>query len=194
MLDNLLYFTVTDLKQHAFCARVVYYERCLPHIRPHTVKMDVGHQAHEEEQKRAIRRTLSQYEEQGGERQFQVHLTSDDLGLTGELDELVMTTDGRVIPVDYKFAKQVRSNHRIQLAAYAMLVESCWQTHVDYGYIYLIPHRETVKVVINERLRNSVSMTLNDLHHMVATETMPPPITKPNQCMNCEFRRFCNDV
>ena len=42
MLDDLPLITVTDLKQFSYCGRVVYDERCLPHMRPRTLMSRCG--------------------------------------------------------------------------------------------------------------------------------------------------------
>jgi CRISPR-associated exonuclease Cas4 len=170
--DDVL-FTVTDLKQYSFCPRVFYYEHCLPHIRPRTHKMDIGHEEHEAEQKRAERRTLRQY---------------------GIIDEVVYTEDGRLLPVDYKLAPKVSANHRLQLAAYAMLLEDRAGTAVKEGYIYLIGKRSITSVDITPTLREQIRGLLGAMFETLRWERMPEPTTVPNRCAGCEFRRFCNDV
>lgn len=187
-------FTVTDVKQCGYCPRVIFYERCLPHVRPRTAKMDAGHNEHEQEQKRAARRNLSAYEVGEGERLFDVRLESPTLGLCGVIDELVKVSGGDIFPVDYKLTHKVSPHHRHQLAAYALLLEACEAVSISFGFIYLIPSRETIKVNITPRLRNEVLRRLELLRHIVHAEHMPPPATKPSYCVNCEFRRFCNDV
>ena len=42
MATEPLTFVVTDLKQYAYCPRVVYYTYCLPLLRPMTFKMERG--------------------------------------------------------------------------------------------------------------------------------------------------------
>ncbi len=194
MLDDSQLLTVTDLKQYAYCPRVVYYERCLPHIRPRTYMMDAGKDAHEHEQDRAARRTITRYDTAEGERRFNVPLVSRPLGLRGLLDEVVFTPDGKAIPVDYKLATSAGNNHRIQLAAYALLLEADSLYRVEYGYLYLIPTRKLVKVMITPKLRDVTQTMLHQAQTMIALEQMPPPVDRVGQCAACEFRRFCNDV
>lgn len=194
MLDDQQLFTVTDLKQFDYCARVVFYERCLPRVRPRTYKMDVGRDAHQDEQRKASRRSLAGYGLPAGERQFDLRLRSERLGLHGKLDELVMSSDGTCFPVDYKLAKQVAANHRLQLAAYALLLEDTREIRIERGYIYLIPTRKTVEVAITPKLRSAVETRLHALNRMVETEEMPQPTVVRARCFDCEFRRFCNDV
>lgn len=194
MLDDHDLFTVTDLKQWAYCPRVVFYERCLPHIRPRTFKMEMGKEAHEAESKRALRRDLTRFEAGGADRAFDVVVKSPQLGLVGMIDETVRTPSGECFPIDYKLAKKVSPNHRVQLAAYAMMLEEAWGQPINRGFIYLIPLRKMIEVPLDEALRNSLLQQLQTMHTMITQERMPLPTKHPEMCLGCEFRRFCNDV
>ena len=194
MLDDNDFLTVTDLKQYSFCQRVIFYERCLPHLRPRTHKMDAGRDAHVIERKRATRRVLTQYQVVEGERRFDVRLRSERLGLVGEIDEVVYAQDGIIIPVDYKLAKRVGEHHRLQLCAYAMMLEETAATPVERGYIYLIPKHKLIEVQFDAPLRQALENSVTAIRQMVEWERMPPPAQQINRCVACEFRRFCNDV
>lgn len=185
--------TITLLKQHAYCPRVVYYLTCTPDVRPRTYKMLAGEEAHERERERAGRRTLFAYQIKEGERKFDVHFTSSKLGLTGIVDEVVLMKD-RALVVDYKFADWVGENHQLQLAAYALLAEDAFGLPVDQGYIYLLKSRRFESVPITPAFRNSVLETIHSIHHIQQYEYMPPPIDQPSKCATCEFRRFCVDI
>src|SRR5262249_31009153 len=126
--------------------------------------------------------------------QFEVRLMSETLGLHGILDELVFSVHSEFIPVDYKLAKQVSPNHRVQLTAYALLVEENYQTIVRRGYVHLIQSRKTIEIPITSQLRDKVVTIWESRKKMVARERMPPPATNRNHCTACEFRRFCNDI
>ena len=39
-------FEVTDLKQYAYCPRIVFYRYCLPKVRPITFLMEEGIRSH----------------------------------------------------------------------------------------------------------------------------------------------------
>ncbi|MFQ3537078.1 MAG: CRISPR-associated protein Cas4 [Aggregatilineales bacterium] len=189
-------FTVTDLKQFTYCRRVFYYETCLPNIRPTTFRMQLGRETHEAEAKRALRRSLEVVGLPDGIRHFDVDLVAPGLGLRGRLDELIVQGEPphALVPIDYKFSKQPGASAKIQLAAYAMMLEELTQLRVPFGYLYLIPLRQNVQVKFTQQLRNSVRAALVQMHHIAQTQHMPPPIEGTRQCMLCEFRRFCNDV
>lgn len=190
---------VTDLKQYRYCPRIVFYRYCLPRVRPITYKMSEGIRAHEEEATREERRTLHLYGLPEGERIPHVRLTSSKLGLNGQLD-LVITLPNRAavreaIPVEYKWATRAPGSHfRLQIAAYALLLEECWGVHVRRGFIYQPPTRVVTEVLISPALRRQVIEVVGKIRTAIAREIMPPPPRTTSPCANCEFRRFCNDV
>lgn len=187
--------TVTDLKQYDFCARVLFYERCLPHFRPRTYKMDAGRDAHEHESKLAARRTLSKFGLASGERQFDVRLTSNLLSLNGIIDEVIVTESPiAAYPVEYKLAKKIGHHNRLQLAVYALMIEENWQIEVSTGYIYLILSRQVEPVAIDSKLRDETYQVLGEIRAIIEQEWMPPPTQQRKKCLDCEFRRVCNDV
>ena len=188
------FFTVTDLKQYAYCPRIVFYERCLPRLRPRTHNMDLGKVEHNSEQKRAARRTLSKYDVAGGRRDFNVSLVSQRYHLRGLVDEVIYGQSGEIIPVDHKLTDKVSANHKLQLAVYALMLEEASGTEVPRGFVYLIESGKLVEVAITPALREQVTHLLSGLFETVTQERMPDPTTVPVRCMNCEFRRFCNDV
>jgi CRISPR-associated exonuclease Cas4 len=193
---NEILFRVTDLKQYQYCKRILYYHTCLPDIRPITYKMKAGIEAHETQQKNAARRSLGILGVAEGSRHFDVTLTSLRLGLTGEVDEIieVTTPEAAFIPVDYKIAKQPAQHYQIQLAAYAMMIEDHFGVAVSRGYLYLIPLRKAIEVQIGASLRNSVLRAISEMRTIVSKEWMPPATEYVQKCVDCEFRRFCNDV
>lgn len=187
-------FTTTDLKQYIYCPRIFYYHACLPTIRPVTYKMQAGIDAHENERKRALRRSLEMYDEPSGKRHFDVNVYSAELGLSGQIDEVVETDAGEFIPVDYKLARQAGYHFKVQLTAYALLLEAAYHTRVKYGFLYLLLSRKTLRVSITPKLREEVSQALAAMQAISETEAMPLPTEWRQHCPDCEFRRFCNDV
>ncbi len=186
-------FTVTDLKQYIYCGRILYYHRCLPGIRPTTTKMDVAIRRHEDEPRRALRRTMNLDGLEQAERQFDVPLVSTTLGLSGQVDELIWH-EGQLIPVDYKLARKEGPHFRVQLAAYGLMAAEQYRVKVDFGLIYLIQARKTVQIRFTSQLRQKVVDALEKMREITATERMPAPPDSVKPCLECEFRRFCNDV
>ncbi|WP_110518338.1 CRISPR-associated protein Cas4 [Herpetosiphon llansteffanensis] len=195
MTDDTGYFLeVTDIKQHRICPRVVFYRYCLPRVRPITGKMALGIERHREEIGREERRSLRAYGLTSGERQFDCLLRSTRYRLVGMLD-LIIITENECIPVEYKLSERMPGSHvKAQLAAYALLLTEQLQKPVRRGFSYLLPLRKAVEIPLGQRLLNDVERSIEHIHQMIAHEAMPPAPKQQAICVNCEFRRFCNDV
>ena len=188
------YLEVTDLKQWAYCPRVVYYRYCLPLLCPATFKMEHSQREHRQEHKRQERRTLAAFGLSEGERHFNVPLLSEALGLSGRVD-LVIEREDEVIPVDYKGSTRRPGAHfRLQLAAYGVLCEEKWDKPARRGFFYLMPLRRAEEVRLTEGLRRRMVRAVRAIRRMIETEVMPEPTKGRGKCVTCEFRRFCNDV
>jgi CRISPR-associated exonuclease Cas4 len=186
-------FTVTDLKQFQYCPRILFYHSCLPDVRPVTYKMEAGIRRHQDEPKRAIRRNMRLPEIQEARREFDVLVQSDSLGLSGQIDELLFFEDS-LVPVDYKLAKQAGAHFKLQVVAYGMMVEEVYQLPVFRGIIYLTQKREVIEVPLGKNLREQVRTAVKTMRQIVEDERMPEPTPNRKACLDCEFRRFCNDV
>lgn len=186
-------FTITDLKQHIYCQRISYFHLCLPDVRPVTRKMTIGIEQHGEEQERAVRRTMAMYGYINGERHFDVDVASSRLNLTGRVDELVIADD-ELIVVDYKIASRSGKHYEVQLAAYAIMAEESYLLPAKRGFIYLTKAKKAVEIRIGSQLRRMVEVALKEMTDIQRTERMPAPTDWRQRCLDCEFRRFCNDV
>lgn len=188
-------FRVTDLKQWAYCPRVVYYEFCLPDVRPTTYKMEAGREAGLAEQERERRRSLRTYGLTEGRREFEASLLSSTLGLRGKPDMIIWLDEAReAIPVDYKLSRMAGEHFKLQLAAYGVMIEETSGYVVKRAFLYSIPNRRAEEIRIDRRLRDKLTATLTEMHRILRYEAMPAPTPNRNKCLACEFRRFCNDV
>src|SRR5437660_87239 len=116
---------VTDLKQWAYCPRIVYYRHVMPGVSKPTFKMEEARSAQELIERLELRRGLREYGMESARRRFGLWLTDETLGLAGKVD-LVLETDDSAAIVDFKLTSgEPGDNHRLQLAGYAMLVELC---------------------------------------------------------------------
>ncbi|MBN1148567.1 MAG: CRISPR-associated protein Cas4 [Anaerolineales bacterium] len=208
MLDNTLRdqqmpFRVTDLKQWVYCPRILYYALCLPDVRPVTYKMKAGVEAGQAEAQREGRRSLRAYGLSQGRRQFDLRVSSERLGMRGVVDMVVWVdvpigpknaAGLEVVPVDYKLSRTPGEHFKLQLAAYAVMLEESSGGVARQGFLYMIPLRRAQAVRLDGRLRKQLFKALDEMHRMLAGEWMPDPTPRRGRCVSCEFRRFCNDV
>jgi CRISPR-associated exonuclease Cas4 len=192
---------VTDLKQYVCCPRLVYYRYTLPSIRPLTFAMEAGQEAHRQEATlREPRRGLDLYGLASGQRLFHYPLFSRRLRLKGKVDLLIIrpaatSTEQEAIVVEYKHSEQAGGAHfKLQLAAYALMLEEQLHIPVRQAFLYSIPLRRAEPVALTAALRRQVEATVRAIRQHLETEELPCPTRQQRRCPLCEFRRFCNDV
>ncbi len=188
-----LVLQVTDLKQWMYCRRIVYFRFNWPAVRPGTYSLLEGRLAHGEFETALKRRRRRLRGLPDGEWRFNVSHYSPRIGLSGRVD-LVIRREDEVIPVDFKDSTNVKARHfRIQVAAYALLLEDAFEEEVRRGFIYSLPRRRAEEVRITHRVRNEVSDLVRDIVEAIRGERMPEGPKRAAPCVGCEFRRFCND-
>ncbi len=187
------WFLVTDLRQYLYCPRVVFFTYVLQPPRPVTERMVEGKEAHAAERARDRRRGTRLYGLPEGEKVQEVWLESPELGLVGKVD-LVIRRGSEAVPVDFKdTVGRVPASHRLQVAAYGMLLEEAWGVRVQKGVVYQIPRRRATPVALTARMRRRVRETLEAIREMVEAERFPPGTSQRGRCVGCEFRRWCGD-
>lgn len=193
--DDRHFFKVIDLKQYSYCPRIFYYHTILPEVRPITGKMKEGIIVHHEEDGREKRRQLRTYGINEGERLFHLQIQSKLYLLSGEIDLVIKTRD-RLIPVDFKNASKPSDHFQIQLAAYALMLKEQHgdEMKVEHGFLYLIPKREAVEIKFTTKLFQKAKSALTHMGAIAYSQYVPEPTKHRQKCVDCEFRRFCNDV
>ncbi len=186
--------TVTDIKQFAYCPRIPYYRYVLPVRHRKTYPMERGKAVQAAVEALERRRGFRRYGLVEGKRHFGLFLRSRRLGLSGRLD-LLIATDTACFPVDFKDTEgPVRRNHRMQLAAYALLAEEGLRLPAPSGFIYRVPDKDLAAVDIRQEDRTFAERAIADIRRSVVTESIPEPTPVRNRCTACEFRNYCADI
>jgi len=185
---------VTDLKQWAYCRRIVYYQHRMPGVGKQTYKMSEGKAAQDMVEQLEMRRTMREYGFEGAVRRFGVWLQNEDLGLAGKLDLLLeMNTEAAI--VEFKLTSgEVGHNHSLQLAGYALLVETEMAKQVRCGFVYRIPDGRVFPVPIDDGLRREVRQAIVEMREMVSYGCLPEPTDVRKRCEECEYANYCGDV
>jgi CRISPR-associated exonuclease Cas4 len=190
----MIFLRVNDIKQYAYCPRIVFYQYSMPVEKKATWKMEQGKIEEAEIDRLERRRKLSRYRLVEGERRFHFRLSSARLGLNGKLDLLIDSPEG-LFPVDFKWTtERPHRNHVFQLCAYALLLEDHFQQPVTKGFVYLIPVSDAVVFDLTRDLKDQTRTMLEEIRRMIEAEEMPPPTPVRNRCADCEYRNFCGDI
>jgi CRISPR-associated exonuclease Cas4 len=185
---------VTDLKQWAYCARIVYYHRAMPGVGKPTFKMKEAGAAQDLIESLEMRRSLERYGLEGARRRFNVWLQSESLGLSGKVD-LLLQAPGEVAVVDFKLTSgEPGWNHRIQLAGYCLLAETVCQLPARRGFMYRIPDNRLFAIEITAELRRAVAAGLEDIRRIAETQWCPEATAVRARCTECEYVNYCADI
>jgi CRISPR-associated exonuclease Cas4 len=185
---------VTDLKQWAYCPRVVYYHRVMPAPAHPTYKMKEGLAAQDLIESLETRRKLREYGLDGARRRFGLWLENGELGLAGKID-LLLEADDEIAVVDFKLTSgEPGRNHRLQLAGYSLLAEAVSGFPVRRAFLYRIPDNRIFAESVTEELRQAVKTAATDIRRMGDTQFCPDPTEVLGRCVECEFANYCADV
>ncbi|MGH2366232.1 MAG: CRISPR-associated protein Cas4 [Chloroflexota bacterium] len=187
------WLTVTDVRQYLYCPRVLYYMAHRPAARRPTAKMDEGTQVHAQTDELERRRTLHAYGLADGERTFHLDMESARLRVRGKLDMLIIR-EFEAIPVEFKNAhRRGQTNHRYQLALYALLCEEHSCKPVRRGFLVYLLDRHVDEVIVTPGMRRFVTRTLREMRDAISSEALPPGTPRLGRCRECEYLHFCND-
>lgn len=185
---------VTDLKQWAYCPRVVYYHRVMPASARPTHKMKEGLAAQELIEVLETRRILRKYGLDGAQRHFGVWLDHKELGLAGKIDLLLVARD-EIAVVDFKLTSgDPGQNHRLQLAGYSLLAEAAMGLPAQRAFLYRIPDSLIFEEPVTEQLRQAVKTAIADIRKTGDAQLCPEPAPVRGRCVECEFANYCADV
>lgn len=193
-MSKLVSLRVSDLKQWAYCPRIVFYNYVMPVEARSTYKMNHGRTAEEEIDRLEQRRKLTEFGLVEGQRHFHYRCRSDRLALSGKLDLLIESSDG-FFPVDFKATdREVYPNHIVQLCGYALILEERFRTSIERGFVFLIPRGEIVKVDLTVKAKRQTLEFLTHMRLAITSEVTPGPTSLRNRCEDCEYRNFCGDI
>lgn len=180
---------VNELRQYHFCPRVVYYH-ALGVEEPPKEYMVEGKE-HQEELwfKERRRRTLAGLRRlKVDERIYGLKVASRRLCLVGVVD-LVVRVGREWIVVEVKRGKAPRNpllGHRVQGAAYSMLVEE--RLGVVTRRFFLLYDRP-VEVAMTEELRDHVLWTVSKILEIYRGKV--PPVRESRKCSSCGYSIYC---
>lgn len=193
------FISVTDVKHYVYCPRLVYFDRVLHATPVFGSQQEEGKESHEDQVAKELRRKDAVYyskEFWGAEKQLFVPLTSQRLGLQGNVDLIIHTARGEYVPVEYKNMLcdhgRVCMDHKYQLAAYALLIEENYNTIVKSGIVNYLPEGLILQFDITPTMKTHVKRVLGHIKRIIQTETLPPIRVAKHKCQGgCGHKQTC---
>ena len=154
---------VSMLRQHCFCPRIPFFQlmRGIQPVGPMWLQQGLNH--HVREEMLAKRRKLSRFGISPQSFRFfeDIKLYNDSLGLHGICDGAIFT-ENEVIPLEFKLPEvSPPMGARLQLAAYAMLLEYQEKIKISRGFVLYGQKGHTLKVIVDIKLRAEVLTVAN---------------------------------
>lgn len=191
-MDRHGYLSVNDLMNHSYCGRITWYAYVLGVKQRGTVKTEHGRDAHEQWAQRERNRWKEGASIKARAKLQSAEITSERLRLRGKVDALV-GADGSIVPYEVKTTAPPEHpwpEQRLQLAAYALLLEERHHRPVDHGYFHYLEGDVVREWPITEAAKQLVRDVIADMTRVVESEAMPLRAA-PAKCLDCVYGKIC---
>jgi CRISPR-associated protein Cas4 len=123
-------------------------------------------------------------------------INSESLELNGIIDQIEIYPTGRV-PIELKTGSMpnegVWPGHRIQVGAYALMMEEKFGKEVKEGFIHYLDSDIRRQVVINPFLKQEIKELKEKVKAMLEGNEVPLMTDNENKCKKCGLREKCFD-
>lgn len=170
----------------AYCPRLFYLEE-VEEIRLADQRVFAGRQLH----------AAIEVDEDG--ESVSMELSSQALGLAGRVDSL-RRRDGSYLPYEHKRGRPARvsdnapgawPSDRLQLIAYAVLLEEAFGQPIPEGRIRYHAANLTVRVPIDDHARADLREAIAEAQRLRETVDRPPITDNPRLCEKCSLAPVC---
>ncbi|MBW2977168.1 CRISPR-associated protein Cas4, partial [Candidatus Woesearchaeota archaeon] len=99
------------------------------------------------------------------------------------------------VPIELKTGKMPKEGtwpgHRVQIAAYAMLLEEKFKTQVKEGFVYYLDAKETRHIAINPFMKAEIISLIKEVQETLKKHYIPDYCENKNKCSKCGLRQSC---
>ena len=189
----MLSLTPSHIIQYLYCPRFTYFEYVLriPQYEEKYFKVQKGREVHEQK----ARQNMEYHRRRLGvtDKLLNQYLTNPLL--RGEVDEVLTLKDGRMAPLDYKFAlykDQVYDTYKTQLYCYSWLIEENFDRPVRKGYlVYTRSKNQIVEVAIAPSHIEKVRDAAQNIGRIIRENKYPKATKYKRRCLSCTYRNIC---
>jgi len=180
---------VSDVSQYLYCPRKIYFMKVMG-LRILKPKMQMGKDIHEKIYSKLRRR--KKIWRNNAEVLENVYLESERYGIRGFVDALIKYGE-EIIPVDVKYTRfdDIFYNWKMQLVAYAVLVEENFKCVVKRVLVYLTETKEWKEIRIFPEDKKALKRIISKIEEIIAEEKCPR-VVKSKKCGYCEVSKICH--
>lgn len=124
----------------------------------------------------------------------ELRIESIKLGLRGIVDQIEVYDEGPV-PIELKTGSSPREGvwpgHKIQLIAYALLMEEKFNTEIKEGFVHYLDAKQKRHIAINHFMRLEVKELIGTVNSLLKSAKIPNFEKNQNKCINCGIKEDC---
>ncbi len=124
----------------------------------------------------------------------ELKISSEKLGLKGIIDQIEVY-EGGFVPIELKTGKApnegVWPGHKIQLVAYALLMEDKFNTEIKEGFVHYLDTKQKRHIPINPFMRVEVKELIEKVNNLLKSDKIPDFEKNQNKCFNCGLKEDC---
>ena len=124
----------------------------------------------------------------------ELRIESDELKLKGIIDQ-VHVYDNEYIPFELKTGRTpsdgVWPSHRIQIAAYSLLLKEKFNKEIKNGFVVYLDTKEKRHIAFNPFMKEEVKQIVNDVMELLESNELPDFCNNENKCRKCGLRQTC---
>jgi CRISPR-associated exonuclease Cas4 len=126
----------------------------------------------------------------------ELKIVSNNLQLVGVIDQIEVYEKG-LIPIELKTGTAPKTgiwkNHRIQLGAYALLLEDAYNVQIKEGFVIYLDINERKHIPINPFLRMEVKDLITKVYALLQSKKLPKFCDSISKCKACGIREKCGN-
>jgi CRISPR-associated protein Cas4 len=125
----------------------------------------------------------------------ELRVESENLKLKGVIDQVHIYGDSYYVPFELKTGRApqdgVWPSHRIQIAAYSMLLQEKFNKEIKEGFIVYLDSKEKRHIAINPFMKEEVKHIVDEVITLLESKELPDFCTNENKCRKCGLRETC---
>lgn len=126
----------------------------------------------------------------------ELRVESDELRLKGIVDQIHIY-ENEYVPFELKTGRApqegVWPSHRIQLAAYSLLLQERFKKQVKEGFVVYLDTREKRHIALNPFMREEVKSIVDNIISLLEKRELPEFCSNENKCRKCGLKQTCYD-
>lgn len=124
----------------------------------------------------------------------ELRVESDELRLKGIIDQVHVYGD-EYVPFELKTGRTpsdgVWPSHRVQIAAYSLLLQEKFNKDVKEGFVVYLDTKEKRRISINPFMKHEIRQLVDEVIALLESRELPDFCSNENKCIKCGLKQTC---